>query len=52
MHLTLSLSGIPVHQVLVGISAGTIHSSSSMMQTSFCAVELSYTTSPGIEWQM
>ncbi len=50
---THSLSGIPVHQVLVGISvAGTLHISSSLKQTSFCAVELSYTTSPGIEWQM
>lgn len=60
MHFTLhthtdthSLSGIPVHQVLVGISvSGTMHISSSLKQTSFCAVELSYTTSPGIEWQM
>ena len=51
MHLTLkNLSGIPVHQVLVGIStAGTMHISSSLNQTTFCTVELSYTTSPETE---
>ena len=53
MHLTLNLSCIPAHQVLVGISvAGTMHILSSVDQISLFAVELSYTTSPGIKWQM